>query len=606
MTRDLDQGFAGCLGDLCHEASSDIFVTQRLRLTPGASDNRNWWNGESEGNWRAGFIQLAYLSGNEKAMREADAYVRHILSSQSENGYLGVFDAETRFTHQGELWTQACLLRGLLDYAELTGNAEVMKAVQRAADLDISMYGSGKTAVPWQEGHDLMISDVMERLFDLTGDPKYRDFTVWLYQSWGENVGSGDVVAGDVETTLPYLLNRNIGYTGHGANIYESIRVPLWLWTATGREDFGRASRNALDKLGRYTETSGSAVSDEDVDGKKPDPTFTEYEYCATKEIQFSLESALQKTGMAFLGDSIERIWFNAAQGARFANGKAITYLSNDNRERCDGMTADGARPENRNKFSPTHTDVAVCCNPNASNIASIYVRGMWMRHPGSGGLAAVLYGPCGVSTKVGGVPVILKEKTNYPFENAVEIEVRTDRPVRFPILLRDPSWSRGTTVACEGAEISRVGSYWTVTKRWRPGDRITIKFAPVVQEVAAVNGEVALQYGALLFAQPIDAQKAVIKKYPVQGFEDAYFEPVAGKYEELALPADLRWQGFGFRPVSSIKGANFRRPFDQPVIALQGRMIQARDGSTKPVMLVPLGNASVLRRLTFPISSKT
>ena len=405
MVSDLAQGFAGCLGDLCHEASSDIFVSHRNSLTTKEYGNDDWWNGETEGNWRAGFIMMSYLAGDEAAIRKADEYVRHILSSQDQDGYLGAFDADTRFTQRGELWTQACLLRGLLDYAELTSNADVLKSVRRAADLTISVYGSGKTVLPCQEGHDLMISDVMERLFDLTQDIKYRDFTLWLYQAWGDRLSNADPFVGgglaaikfpaplSKDTCLPSLLDKDLGFTGHGVHVYESIRVPLWLWIATGREDLGRASwRNALDKMGRYTEPSGSAVSEEFILNAKPDPTFTEYEYCATKEIQFTLESALQKTGLASIGDSVERIWFNAAQGSRLANGKAITYLSNDNRMRCDGATPDGGTRDARNSFSPTHADVAVCCNPNAVNVAPLYVRGMWMRHRGSGGLAAVSF----------------------------------------------------------------------------------------------------------------------------------------------------------------------------------------------------------------------
>ena len=322
MVRDLNHGFAGCLGKLCSEASSDIFVSQRNSIHAQNTQNSNgvaWWNGESEGNWRAGYIMMAYLTDDTTSKREADEYVRHILASQEADGYLGAFAPDSRFIHPGELWTQACLLRGLLAYSELTENREVLAAVRRSADLTISTFGSGRMPVPWGENHDLMISDVMERLFQLTGEPRYRDFTLWLYETWSQNVASAD-------TSLSSLLDRNVPYVQHGVHTYETIRVPLWLASATGREDFGRASRNALEKLSRYTESGGSAVSQELISNLAPDPTSTEYEYCATKEAQLTLQSALQKTGVASLGDRIERVWFNDAQGARTADGRAIAY----------------------------------------------------------------------------------------------------------------------------------------------------------------------------------------------------------------------------------------------------------------------------------------
>lgn len=603
MLRDLKDGFAGHLGELCHEASSDIFVSNRnsaASVNVANVEKNNWWNGETEGNWRAGFIMMAYLTGDKPAMDAADAYVRHILSSQGEDGYLGVFASDIRFSRPGELWTQTCLMRGLLDYSEVTGNQQVRDAVVRALNLTISVYGPRKAPIPFEYtisgqglSHDLMISDVAERLYDLTSDAKYRDFTVGLYQNMSAHVSKAD-------TSLSSLLDLNSDFVDHGANTFEAIRVPLWLWMATGREDFGRASRNALDKLNRYAEPSGCDVSQEDVLALKPDPSTTEYEYCGIKEMQFTLESALQKTGVASLGDKIELIWFNAAQGSRLPNGSAITYLTSDNRLHCDGVSPASAKPDIKNKFSPTHTDVAVCCNPNATNVAALYVRGMWMRH-NSGALAALLYGPCTVSTSVQGVPIRIEEKTLYPFENTVLLEIHPQGSLEFPLYLRDPGWSRGTIVKCDGATITRENSYWVVKKKWQAGDSVHLTFTPTIQEIPAVNGEFALKYGALLFALPLEAQKTTLKTYSVPGFEDSYYK-LSEKYEPLTLHSSSQWESFGFKPMPATHGVNPLRPFDVALITLQGTMTKQLDGTHVPVTLVPLGNAAILRRVTFPV----
>ncbi len=596
MVRDLHEGFAGRLGALCHEASSDIFVTQRNSRRSQNVANRlgvAWWNGESEGNWRAGFMSLAGLTDDPDAVREADEYVRHILSSQDDDGYLGIFAKELRFQHPGELWTQACLLRGLLDYAEITGRADVARAVRRCADLIVSVYGPGLRMPAWGESHDLMIADVMERLTDLTGETKYRDFTLWLYEAWSRHDSKAD-------TSLASLLDPDAPFVQHGVHTCESVRLPLWLAAATGREDLARAARQAITKLDRYTEPSGSIVSQELIENRRPDPTRTEYEYCVTKEAQLTFESALQKTGVASFGDRVERIWFNAAQGARTPDGRAISYLTPDNRVRCDGRSIDGTRPEPRNKFSPTHADVAVCCNPNATNVAALFVRGMWMRR-GADTLAAMLYGPCRVSTTIAGVKVDLVEGTGYPFDHTVDIDVRPEREATFSLLLRDPGWSRGTAVQCAGARISREGGYWSVTKRWTSGDTIRVTFTAAVQEVQAVNGEVALQYGALIFARPIASTPAVTKRYSIVGFEDTHYEPSPGEPLDLKLPSNSRWAGFGLTPLQLSSGADITRPFDAPAVVLRGRLLRA-DGTPVAVDLVPLGNAPLLRRVTFPL----
>ena len=597
MQRDLREGFAGYLGQLCREASSDIFASHRNSTVAENTHNEmgaNWWNGETEGNWRAGYMMMAYLAEDADAKKEADRFVQHILASQDADGYLGVFAPDSRYMHPGELWTQACLLRGLLAYAEITSNQKVFHAVRRAVDLTVKVYSSGEKPLPAGESHDLMFIDVLERLYDLDGNSKYRDFALWFYLKWSTNESKWDA-------TLPSLLDLCKGFNDHGVHTYENIRVPLWLSVATGRSDLHQASENAFVKIARYSEIGGSGVSQELIMNLPPDPSRTEYEYCATKELQFTFESALQKTGRAEHGDRVETIWFNAAQGSRLPDGSALSYLTSDNRLRCDEIAVNGKDPEKRNKFSPTHADVAVCCNPNATQVAALFVRGMWMRHP-QGGLVALLYGPCSVSTTIGAVTVQLEEQTRYPFEHAVNIAVHPERESEFPLYFRNPGWSRTTRIVSAGAAIQREGDYWRVTKHWKAGDEIHLEFTPALRELLAINGEIGIQYGALVFAQSLPADKKSIKQYGLDHFEDSTYTLAPNNDVESCLPAVQRIKGFvpvSREPLS--KDASLH-PFDSPWIELHGHLVSKSTGIPEAVTLVPLGNAPVLRRITFPV----
>jgi len=619
MLRDLKGGFAGHLNELCPEANSDIFVSGRNSPHQANSNNAihcSWWNGETEGNWRTGFILMAYLSGDQDAMAKADAFVTHVLASQDRDGYLGSNAPELRYKATGELWTQACLLRGLLDYAELTGRKDVLTAVERAAHHTIEVV-TGAGTFQWVDPHDLMFCDVLERLFDLTGDSSYTDFGLWLYNSYCKARPHDDVA-------LPALLDMYGGLVGHGAHTYEHLRVPLWLWSVTGRKDMETAWRNGVEKINRYSYPGGAAVAQEDIADCLPDPTFTEFEYCAAKELQWSMESALQKTGETRFADRTELMWFNDEQAGRLADGSALTYLTNENRLQLDGRTPNGLFSEPRNTYSPTQRRVAVCCPPNATQVAALYVHGMWMRQ-GDGDLAALLYGPCTVSTKVNGVTMHITEATAYPFSNSVLIRLQPDQPVEMTLRLRDPAWSQDTIVTCDGADIARDGMYWQVRKNWKPGDTLQITFTPTVRTIKAVNGEVALQYGALLFAMPIASKEKVVEGYPLNGFKDLYFEPTEKPGNTLAFPHREGWDHLAsytqsgaiantvkplgsapfqsFRPVPVKTGANLLEPFDSPVVALEGTMVDtAAQNAPQTVTLVPLGNADQLRRVTFPV----
>jgi DUF1680 family protein len=598
MLRDLRVGFAGCLDKLCHEADSDIFVTNRnsvSKVNNGNQNSVNWWNGETEGNWRAGHIMMAYLAEDDASMKEADRYVKHILASQDSDGYLGIFEADSRFGNVGELWTQACLFRGLLAYYEMTSRTDVFDAVRRAVDLTVNAYTTGGKTLPTGDSHDLMFSDVLERLSTLTGETKYRDFALKYYEYWGTKDPTRD-------DSLTSLLNPDKPFVDHGVRTYENIRVPLWLGVSTGRKDLRQATTNAFAKMFRYSEPGGSGVSQEAIENQPPDPSRTEYEYCSTKELQCTFASAMQKTGRAEFGDRIEKIWFNAAQGSRLPDGSAVTYLTSDNCSRIDKTALSGKGEEPRNKYSPTHADVAVCCNPNATQVAAQFVRSMWMRHP-KGGLVASLYGPSTLSTKVNGAAFSLDERTRYPFENTVEMHVRSDSADAFPLYLRNPEWSKKTRVVCDGASISREGSYWRVLKRWKSGDTVRIEFTPEVQEIPAVNGEVAIQYGALAFAKPLPSERKAIKKYEVDRFEDTVYTPLPNGENDLSLPAGQLAKAF--QPVVVKPEKTSEHPFDSPWVELHGHFVRST-GASEAATLVPLGNAPTLRRITFPVSHST
>jgi DUF1680 family protein len=315
--------------------------------------------------------------------------------------------------------------------------------------------------------------------------------------------------------------------------------------------------------------------------------------------VQATLLSALQKSGDSFFADRVEEIWFNAAQGARLADGRALTYLTPDNRLRCDGIATDGVSPEPRNKFSPTNADVAVCCNPNASNVAALFVRSMWMRR-GDNQLAAMLYGPCELETKVGNTRLHIRQITHYPFENNIRFAVTCDQPVHLEIALRVPDWAEQAHVTSASAAIKRKGQFVTVRKLWRTGDQILLTFEAKVRVARSVSGEVAFRYGPFLFAEPLASSKRSIKSYPVSGFEDLYFTPAGESKSGLRGSGEL--DPFGFKAVNLIHEGDPLRPFDSPLLALEGDVYAGPGSSPIPVRLVPLGNAPELRRVTFPV----
>ena len=598
MEKDLHGGFAGCLDIISPCASSGAFAKGRVRSfekTPAgmiADTPRTWWSGETEAVWLDGFVRMAYLSGTQDAVQKANRLMEDLLTSQDASGYIGIYKEDNRYQHpkeNGEFWTQSRACVAMLAYYEITGKSAYLEAVEKAIALTMQHYGPHRSYFNNEEpaggtGHGLMLVDVLEWLFRLTGQERYRDYGVWCYEDYCSSTRIRDK-----DNQLNRLLRLEEGFHWHTPHVTEHLRVPLWVAFVSGNAEVKKAADNAFAKIQRYLVPSGACIGDESIKDNQPTADMP-YEYCAITELLTSLQSAYQKTGGAAWGDMVEWLAFNAAQGARLPDGKAISYLTRDNRESATEHGHAG-----RFMYSPTHEQAAVCCNPNAVKLLPYYTSRMWLRLPEDRGICAFCYGPSELRTTIAGTRVTIEEKTNYPFSETVTFHISPASPVAFSFQLRIPGWADGFDVDAGDASVKEEGAFCLVHKRWETGDQIRITFRCGVTLLSACNDELAVRRGPLLYALPIPEARTVQKEYGVEGLVD--FSAVAQK------PVDDHWidpgrMDFVFS-VTSQGGANDLQPWEEPPVHLAGSLCGPR-GDLVPVTLLPMG-CTLLRRVSFP-----
>jgi hypothetical protein len=330
-------------------------------------------------------------------------------------------------------------------------------------------------------------------------------------------------------------------------------------------------------------------VGDEGVHGL-PNPDLG-YEYCTMTELLFSLLNGQHLFGKAWYGDASEVLAYNAGQGARMSDGMGIAYLSTDTRLHALNKMPDSysyiIKEGGRFKFSPTHEDIAVCCNPNAVRFLPHTISNMWLR--ADDGLVAAVYGASHVHTDVNGVRVRVDTTTHYPFSDEIVLTIHPDAPVEFALYLRQPDWVQDMTVMSDGAEATTQDGYHVVRKTWQPGDGVRITFQNAIRFLPYPNGEYSVHYGALQFVQPIDHDLTAIKLYPVEGFHDYDVTPVDLRTAHTPLILDGAEPDFGLKAIDD--GDDFDHPWHTSPI-------QLTDGSNT---LVPLGT-TLLRRASFPV----
>ena len=608
MERDFEIGFTGYLDSLTHFADIKIFGDQRiLGYKTDEEGNKafirqSWWAAETTAVWLDGLIRNAYLTGNKTAIHKVRSYIDYVMDHQTEAGYIGIYLPEVRFNHtleNAELWAQTCIFRVMLAYYEFTGNQEVLDAVIRAVNLTMQHYGQGYSYFHVKEqlgglSHGLMFVDICEWLFRLTGNKKYVPFAEFLYSDYSKHFDNKRL--GD--TRLDYLLNPDKPYVGHTPHVAEHLRVPAWLYHATGKEIYRKAYQTGYEKLEDYMVPGGAVHSgkNEDIEGQTPTPDMP-YEYCGITELLDTQTSLMAKTGNTRYADMAEKLVMNAAQGARFANGKAVCYFSRDNRIKATNEGSGG-----RFKYSPTHEDVAVCCNPNASKLMPYYVKNMWAKTTGEDGkehMVALLYGPSRIQTTLNGINVQIHQKTKFPFTEEIKFKMLPGQSSEFSLWLRKPDWSTNLDIALKGAEITGHQDYVIITKKWQPGDTFNVKFSSEIEILKAVNGELVLKKGPLIYALPVDEKKNPIKTYAPYGFADYNITALSDTLWSLHLNKNKASVSFGFK-FHEETSQDVRYPWENAPVYLKGKLY-SENQTEKEVHLVPMGS-TVLRRVTFPV----
>jgi hypothetical protein len=600
MRQDLHAGVAGHYDSISGNVSRRLFETKprepSVKAKGDRRDEASWWAGEHEGYWKDGVVRLAFLTGDEKFMARAREWIEAIVAAQAADGYIGIYTPETRLNlkegAEAELWTQSRIFQAMLAYHEFTGDAKVLAAVEKAVQRTLAAYRAGsyfERAKGQTSGgltHGIGFSDTLEQLYRLTGKEVYREGELWLYADFNRHLA-------DADTALDSLLDAAKLWQGHTPHIMEGLAVPQIVHALTGDEKYKLAAAHARTKLGWHTTPGGAVVGDESVKGRKGTGA-TYGEYCSFTEGIIAMNQILAYSGDLTAGDWTERAALNGAQGARFQTANTATaYLSRDDRLTTDEKQKIGGRIY----YSACHI-AAACCTLNAARLLPYYVDGMWFRPAGQPALAANLYGPCRVATRVAGVDVRIEENTAYPFEDTVNFTIDPARPAEFTMVLRVPESARDAVVdAGADARVTRAPGRVEVRKRWQAGDRLTLRFVFDVVLRTTHDGQYYYQRGPLVYGLPFPETRTETIKFELGGKDSGFRE------YNLTPQHDTGWnyrvdKSAVFKPVP-LAGGDLRQPWAHSPVALQGTML-APDGKSVDVTLVPEG-ATRLRRVTFP-----
>jgi len=509
--------FAGELGRRIQK-NVDAWILRAPEANPGMLDmfrrrerahpfpDHTPWAGEFAGKYLISAVQAYKLSPTVQLRTHVARFVADLIATQAPDGYLGPWPKDRRLKGDCDLWGHYHCMLGLLMWADETGERKAYESVLKAADCICTMYvDQGRR--PIEAGNpcfNLSVLHIVAELYRRTGNQRLQMLAQRIVEDLARD---GDWLNRGVSGE-PYWKLPGSGARWEALHILQGLLV---LWQATGETRYRTAVLNLWRSIrDNDRHPSGAFSTNEQAMGT----TFAKGSIetcCSVAWMALSID-VLRLTGDPTVADEVELTLWNQALAAQHPSGSWCTY----------DTPLNGVRAPSYHQISFQYrpgTPELNCCSVNSPRTLGMLTDWAVMRR----GKTVVIqfYGPCRVEVPLGeGRSLRVEQQTRYPVDGTVRIGLDADeRDV--PVEFRIPGWSRSTTVRVNGKEpaiVARPGSYLRLSRRWKKGDEVALRFEMTPRVVYGQGpdrgGMVAIHWGPLLLAldsgfNPIDVGDA-------------------------------------------------------------------------------------------------
>lgn len=486
-----------------------------------------WIGGDAEGwergpYWLDGVVPLASLLDDERLKSKVRRWMDYILSHQYADGWLGPIKGADRYEPH-DPWPVFVALKAMTQYHDATADARVIPAMQRFfARLDALL--DQKPLFHWGRFRwmDLVLSIFC--LFERTREMRLIELAQKVQRQgydWGRNFAEIPYKSKMDREQLDRFRQEAGGDWGndrfmacHGVNVAMGLKAPAVAWRLSGDPVDRAAAQRMLAQLDQYHgQPNGLFSCDEHLAGLHPSQGT---ELCAVVEMMFSMEVLLGILGDPLFADRLETLAFNALPATFSKDMWTHQYIQQANQVICkvspDRIYTNNGPEANLFGIEPNYG----CCTANSGQGWPKFAAHLWMKSP-DGGLAAMSYAPCAITTRIRGVEVHVKVETDYPFAEQVRIIVTTPRPVEFPLRLHIPEWANGAVVTVEGEPTASVtaGGFYAMERVWIAGTTINLHLPMLPRLILRDKGRVALARGPLIFSLLIEEDWRLLRGEP-------------------------------------------------------------------------------------------
>jgi uncharacterized protein len=451
-------------------------------------------------------VGFALQSGDRpELLAAAERVINDVVAAQQPNGYLNTYYVDDRAslsmtvqtqTTGHELYNIGHMLQGAIAYYRATGDRKLLDAgIRFVDDFLLPSYGPAPLK-PIVSGHPEIEMGLIE-LYRITGDKRQLDL-------------AGYILRGDDRAALPpqrtiYMFSgtpftARTKLEGHAVRAMYACCGATDYYMETGDPVYWKTLNTLWDDMTGtkmyVTGGVGSRAAGEAFGDAYELPNSRAYgESCAAIGNMMWNWRMLAASGDAKFTDVIERALYNGINSGMSLEGTLYCYRN--------PLAFDPASGEKiRNPWYDT-----TCCPPNLERTFASLPG--YFYSTSADGIYLHLFDNSVLDWHLeNGTALKVTQKTNYPWDGAVEISVSPAEPSDFVFYLRIPGWAGHAQVAVNGTpQLGAIpGKYMALRRKWAAGDVITLQAEMTPQALEANSrvvedeGRVAIQRGPLVY----------------------------------------------------------------------------------------------------------
>jgi len=490
-----------------------------LRLTwkPGDEPMPHIFWDSDIGKWIEAASNSLATTPDPALKQQVDDVIDLLAQGQHADGYLNTYFTVVapgkRWTNLRDLHELYCaghLIEGAVAHYQATGERKLLDIMCRYVDFIAQTFGKQSGQKPGYDGHE-EIELALIKLYHATNDARYLELSRYFVDERGRQPHYFDNEARERgedpqafemgtyeynQSHLPVLEQTQV--VGHAVRAMYLNSALADLAREQDDERLFAACRRLWDHLTTtrmyLTGGIGTSARNEGFTRDYDLPNETAYaETCAAIGLVFWAHRMLQLDCNRAYADVMELALYNRVLSGVSLSGDRFFYE--------DPLASDGTV---HRQYWPD-----VCCCP--INLARMLpTLGQYIYSANATDIAVHLFIQGEAQFTIGGQAVTLRQKTGYPWEGGIALQIDAAAPFTSNVRVRIPGWCRDALLAVNGETLNiddiMQSGYAVIARLWQPGDTITLDLAMPVERifahpaVRADVGQVALKRGPIVY----------------------------------------------------------------------------------------------------------